>query len=150
MRSFLKPSATYECLPNSNQAWRHSISNVNDALARPSGAESEGVIDRRVIPASATESTWLMADGHELRRIDWPGARGNVGEPASRGSILFLPGRGDNYEKYLETLEEWHRAGWQVTAADWRGQAGSGRLGRDDVTDHIDDFLTWVDDLAHI
>ena len=32
------------------------------------------------------------------------------------------------------------RSGWQVTAADWRGQAGSGRLGADDVTGHIDDF----------
>ncbi len=65
-----------------------------------------------------------------------------------RGSILFLPGRGDFYEKYLETLDHWHRLGWQVTAADWRGQAGSGRLGKDAVTGHIDDFATWVDDLA--
>lgn len=36
-----------------------------------------------------------------------------------------------------------------MTAADWRGQAGSGRLGTDAVTGHIDDFSTWVDDLAH-
>ena len=60
-----------------------------------------------------------------------------------------MPGRGDNYEKYLESLEEWHRAGWRVTAADWRGQAGSGRLGKDAFTGHIDDFMTWVNDLAH-
>ena len=79
-----------------------------------------------------------------MRRIDWPGA-----PEAPRGSILFLPGRGDHYEKYLETLEQWHRAGWRVTAADWRGQAGSGRLGKDAVTGHIDDFAVWIDDLAH-
>jgi lysophospholipase len=37
-----------------------------------------------------------------------------------------------------------------VTAADWRGQAGSGRLGGDDaVTGHIPDFTVWTDDLAH-
>lgn len=65
-----------------------------------------------------------------------------------RGSILFFPGRGDCYEKYLETLEQWHRAGWRVTAADWRGQAGSGRLGKDAVTGHISDFGVWIDDLA--
>lgn len=65
-----------------------------------------------------------------------------------RGSILFFPGRGDCYEKYLETLEQWHRAGWRVTAADWRGQAGSGRLGKDAVTGHITDFGVWIDDLA--
>jgi lysophospholipase len=59
-----------------------------------------------------------------------------------------MPGRGDTYEKYLETLEQWHRAGWRVTAADWRGQAASGRLGRDAFTGHIDDFGTWIDDIA--
>jgi len=99
-------------------------------------------IDRRSIPAKASETRWSAPDGHAVRRIDWPGAE------AARGSILFLPGRGDFYEKYLETLEEWHRAGWRVTAADWRGQAGSGRLGDDDVTGHIVDFGDWVADLA--
>ncbi|AOL94174.1 alpha/beta fold hydrolase [Porphyrobacter sp. LM 6] len=89
------------------------------------------------------EGTWAARDGHAIRRIDWPGAAGTA-----RGSILFLPGRGDAYEKYLETLEEWHRAGWRVTAADWRGQAGSGRLGKDAVTGHIEDFGIWVADLA--
>ena len=59
-----------------------------------------------------------------------------------------MPGRGDAYEKYLESLNHWHDSGWRVTAADWRGQAGSGRLGADDVTGHIDDFATWVGDLA--
>jgi lysophospholipase len=101
------------------------------------------VIDRRAIPPAARESIWRAADGHGLRRIDWPGA---ADQP--RGSILFFPGRGDNYEKYLETLEQWHRAGWRVTAADWRGQAGSGRLGKDAVTGHVEDFAVWVDDLA--
>ena len=59
-----------------------------------------------------------------------------------------MPGRGDAYEKYLETLEHWRRQGWRVTAADWRGQAGSGRLGADAITGHIDDFDQWVADLA--
>lgn len=99
-------------------------------------------IDRRAIPSHAKESRWQAGDGWQIRRIDWP-----VPE-APRGSILFLPGRGDAYEKYLETLDEWYRAGWAVTASDWRGQAASGRLGSDPVTGHVDDFATWVDDLA--
>jgi len=100
--------------------------------------------DRRAIPAAAAEGWWRAGDGHHIRRIDWrqpPGA-------ACRGSILFLPGRGDTYEKYLESLDGWARAGWRVTASDWRGQAGSGRLGTDAATGHIDDFATWVGDLA--
>ncbi|MEL6529200.1 MAG: alpha/beta hydrolase [Pseudomonadota bacterium] len=108
-------------------------------------AELDRPIDRRAIPPAATETVWQASDGHTLRRIDWPG---DTATP--RGSILFLPGRGDNYEKYLESLEEWHRAGWRVTGADWRGQAGSGRLGNDEYTGHIDDFNTWVEDLRHL
>jgi len=102
-------------------------------------------IDRRAIPAGAVESRFALADGHEIRRIDLPAEDGG-----KRGSILFMPGRGDFYEKYLETLIEWSRAGWHVTAADWRGQAGSGRLGDDAITGHVGDFSDWVDDLAFL
>lgn len=98
--------------------------------------------DRRKIPEAATETRWTLPDGHSLRRIDWPRAA------AARGSLLFMPGRGDFYEKYLETLDFWAKDGWRVTAADWRGQGMSGRLGADAVTGHIADFSAWVDDLA--
>lgn len=101
------------------------------------------MIDRRSIPADAVEGQWSAADRHMIRRIDWS-AHGAT----PRGSILFMPGRGDFYEKYLETLAQWHRAGWQVTAADWRGQAGSGRLGNDPVTGHVSDYSVWIDDIA--
>ncbi len=98
--------------------------------------------DGRAIPANALETLWKAPDGHAIRRIDWPAAS------PPRGSILYFPGRGDFYEKYLETLAYWNHRGWQVTAADWRGQAGSGRLGSDAVTGHIGDFSIWIDDLA--
>lgn len=98
--------------------------------------------ERRAIPDIAVETKWLTGDGHPIRRIDWP-QRDNP-----KGSILFFPGRGDFYEKYLETLHYWNAQGWRVTASDWRGQAGSGRLGADGVTGHVDDFATWVEDLA--
>lgn len=97
--------------------------------------------DRRAIPAGAREGVWHARDGLALRRIDWE-------TRTDRGSVLFLPGRGDAYEKYLETLDQWAARGWRVTAIDWRGQAGSGRLGRDPITGHIDDFTQWVDDLS--
>lgn len=106
-------------------------------------AARAGPIDRRVIPAHARESRWQAADGHAIRRIDWSHDAADA-----RGSLLFLPGRGDAYEKYLETCEDWHRAGWCVTALDWRGQGGSGRLGMDATTGHVGDFVDWVADLA--
>ena len=104
--------------------------------------------DRRAIPDNAQESLLSLHDGHNIRRIDWPSQP--LTDFPQRGSILFLPGRGDHYEKYLETLDQWHRAGWRVTAADWRGQAGSGRLGTDEATGHIEDFQLWIDDLGHL
>ena len=92
-------------------------------------SSDEPVFDRRTIPHGAVESRWAAPGGQPIRRIDWLLPQG-----ACRGSLLFMPGRGDAYEKYLETLDHWHRRGWRVTAADWRGQAGSGRLGNDPVT----------------
>jgi len=100
---------------------------------------------RRAIPAGACESRWVTADGWEIRRIDWQGGAGDA-----TGSILFLPGRGDFYEKYLETLDHWNRLGWRVTAADWRGQGASGRLGHPYRTGHVSDFSIWIDDLAEL
>jgi lysophospholipase len=108
----------------------------SDSSARP-------LFDRRAIPREAVESRWTAPGGHSMRRIDWLLPQG-----ACRGSVLFVPGRGDAYEKYLETLDYWHRRGWRVTASDWRGQAGSGRLGNDHVTGHVSDFGIWVADLA--
>ncbi|RIV83217.1 alpha/beta hydrolase [Aurantiacibacter xanthus] len=87
---------------------------------------------------------WHAADGHPIRRIDWPAPPAGV---KPRGHLLFMAGRGDAYEKYLESFEHWRLAGWQVSAADWRGQGGSGRLGLGDAG-HIDDFGIWVSDLA--
>ncbi|MDE8652606.1 alpha/beta fold hydrolase [Novosphingobium album (ex Liu et al. 2023)] len=105
--------------------------------------DETGPFDRRAIPAGAIESRWHAADGEAIRRIDWLLPRGG-----GRGSLLFLPGRGDCYEKYLETLDQWHGEGWRVTAMDWRGQALSGRLGADGTTGHVADFAVWVEDLA--
>ncbi|VVS97915.1 alpha/beta fold hydrolase [Erythrobacter sp. EC-HK427] len=91
------------------------------------------------------EGTWRAADGHAIRHITWPAP---PAETAGRGATLFMAGRGDAYEKYLESFEHWRLKGWQVQAADWRGQGGSGRLGNDNRTGHIDDFALWIADLA--
>ena len=94
------------------------------------------------LPEGGVEQFWMTGDGWPIRRIDL------APRHEARGSLLFMPGRGDFYEKYLESLSEWRDAGWHVTSLDWRGQAGSGRLGMDDSTGHSDDFGIWVDDLA--
>lgn len=103
----------------------------------------KSTMNRRAIPADAIESMWQAEDGWPIRRIDWPGAI------TPRGSMLFLPGRGDHYEKYLETLAYFAAQGWRVTSIDWRGQGASGRLLADPQVGHIDDFSTWISDLRY-
>lgn len=97
---------------------------------------------RRAIPATARISLWTAPDGWKLRRFDWPA------EGSPRGSILFQGGRGDIFEKYLEAFAHWHGQGWSITAVDWRGQGGSGRLSPDQHVGHVETFDTYIDDFA--
>ena len=98
-------------------------------------------MDRRRHPEGMTFHHWTAADGWRLRAFDWPA-------PASRGKLLFLGGRGDFVEKYLEALAHWHAGGWHVTGFDWRGQGGSGRILPDPLVNHLDAFDPLLDDLA--
>ncbi len=104
-----------------------------------------GAIDRRSIPKDAVETIWHGVGGWPIRRIDWRPQHPS-GLP-TRGSILFLTGRGDHYEKYIETLSHFAGQNWNVTSIDWRGQGLSGRMLADNRVGHIDDFATWIDDL---
>lgn len=97
-------------------------------------------IDRRAIPDGMGFSEWCAPDGWPLRRFDWAAA-------APAGNLLFLGGRGDFVEKYLEALSHWHERGWSLTGFDWRGQGGSGRYLADPLVCHIPDFDRLLDDL---
>src|SRR6478735_2315541 len=97
-------------------------------------------MNRRMVPAGAAIDSWDAPDGWPLRRLAWPGAE--------RGSLLFLGGRGDIFEKYYEAFEHWHRGGWSLDSFDWRGQGGSGRLSDDPMCGHASDFAPWIEDLA--
>lgn len=103
---------------------------------------SSSPTDRRAYPEGATIDHWTADDGYPLRRFDWPG------EGPPRGSILFQCGRGDIFEKYLESFAHWHRLGWRVTSLDWRGQGGSGRLTANPHVGHIDSFDRYIADIA--
>lgn len=99
---------------------------------------------RRTIPSSARITRWAAADGWPLRCLAWPQPLGMT----VRGSILFQGGRGDIFEKYLESFDHWHSRGWTITSFDWRGQGGSGRTTPDPACGHIDDFAQYIADLA--
>ncbi|MFD1613021.1 alpha/beta hydrolase [Sphingomonas tabacisoli] len=98
-------------------------------------------INRRIVPAGATIEYWQASDGWPLRHFAW-------NREGRRGSLLFLGGRGDVFEKYYETFHHWRAAGWNIESFDWRGQGGSGRLAADPMSGHTVDFAPWIDDLA--
>ncbi|WP_176499913.1 alpha/beta fold hydrolase [Sphingomonas sp. HMP9] len=101
----------------------------------------DSVSVRRTIPDDARIGHWTASDGWKLRRFDWP-----VSAPLGR--ILFQTGRGDIFEKYLETFAHLHAQGWSVTAFDWRGQGGSGRLSGNPRVGHARDYGVFDADLA--
>ena len=96
---------------------------------------------RRIYPEGSNLHAWTAPDGWELRAFAWP-AEGVT----PRGSILFQGGRGDIFEKYLETFHHWHGQGWTITSFDWRGQGGSGRLTEAKNCGHIEDFADYIAD----
>jgi lysophospholipase len=96
---------------------------------------------RREKAADSRLSVWHAPDGWAHRRFDWEHA-------SPRGRILVQGGRADVIEKYLETIAHLHDQGWSVTAFDWRGQGGSGRLSGDSHVGHAASFDAWIDDLA--
>jgi lysophospholipase len=99
-------------------------------------------LDRRSIPAGMGFDLWTAEDGWLLRQFGWP-------QPGdAKGSILFLTGRGDFVEKYLEALGHWHDRGWTIAGFDWRGQGGSGRILADPLICHLADFEPLVRDLG--
>lgn len=98
---------------------------------------------RRSYPQGATVDFWSRQTAKDRRLRTF---RRAAAEP--RGSILWLGGRGDVFEKYLECLDDWHRAGWNVASFDWHGQGGSGRvLPAQPLVGHVGDFSGWIDDL---
>lgn len=98
-------------------------------------------VDRRALPAGAEIHLWPAPDGWQLRALTWP-----ADTDTPRGSILFQGGRGDIFEKYLESFAHWHDQGWTITSFDWRGQGGSGRLTEAANCGHIESFDRFVDD----
>ena len=96
--------------------------------------------DRRRLPQELVEQEWTGPCGWPFRSFRLPV------DGLSKGEILFLGGRGDFFEKYLEAFAAWRRLGWNVSGFDWRGQGGSGRFEGSPFC-HIDDFATFVGDL---
>lgn len=84
-------------------------------------------------------------DGTLLRIGHWP-APGTMRRVIRR--VILCHGRTEFLEKYAETIAELHGRGCDVWSMDWRGQGLSGRTLTNPQKGHIDDFSTYIGDLA--
>jgi len=84
-------------------------------------------------------------DGTLLRIGHWP-APGATRRVIRR--VILCHGRTEFLEKYAETIAELHGRGYDVWSMDWRGQGLSGRTLTNPQKGHIDDFSTYIGDLA--
>ena len=63
------------------------------------------------------------------------------------GTLVIIQGRNECIEKYSETIHELVDHGFVVAGFDLRGQALSGRLGRDERAGHVHRFTDYLDDV---
>ena len=65
----------------------------------------------------------------------------------NKGSVILLQGRNECVEKYLETIDDLMKLGFDVCTFDWRGQGRSTRFLADARRGYVDDFGQYVTDL---
>ncbi len=86
------------------------------------------------VPENVVSGTIKTPDGAELRFARWA-------PPAGRkGTVCVFTGRGEQIEKYFETVRDLRDRGFAVAMIDWRGQGHSSRRLRDPRKGYVRDF----------
>ncbi len=88
------------------------------------------------------EQFFSSPDGTRLRFAHFHAAT-----EQARGTVLFLEGRRECIEIYLEPIVEWTGRGFDVFVFDWRGQGGSDRPLADPHKHHVRSFDDYRNDL---
>src|SRR5258708_17169094 len=86
------------------------------------------------VPEDVVSGTIKTPDGAELRFARWA-------PPAGRkGTVCVFAGRGEQIEKYFETVRDLRDRGFAVARIDWRGQGHSSRRLLDPRKGTVRDF----------
>src|SRR6201986_485420 len=92
-------------------------------------------------PRNAVPGPMRPPDGAELRFARWA-------PPAGRkGTVCVFAGRGEQIEKYFETVRDLRDRGFAVAMIDWRGQGHSSRRLRDPRKGYVRDFSVYEIDV---
>src|SRR5439155_21855928 len=86
------------------------------------------------VPEDVVAGTIKTPDGAELRFARWARPSGR------KGTVCVFSGRGEQIEKYFETVRDLRDRGFAVAMIDWRGQGHSSRRLRDWRKGYVRDF----------
>jgi lysophospholipase len=73
------------------------------------------------VPEDYVSGAVRTSDGVDLRFARW------APPPGRKGTVCVFTGRGEQIEKYFETVRDLRDRGFAVAMIDWRGQGGSAR-----------------------
>ncbi|ABD86335.1 alpha/beta fold hydrolase [Rhodopseudomonas palustris] len=93
------------------------------------------------VPEDAVSGFIKTPDGAELRFARWPPPSGR------KGTVCVFTGRGEQIEKYFETVRDLRDRGFAVAIIDWRGQGHSSRRLRDPRKGYVRDFSDFETDV---
>ena len=98
---------------------------------------------RKVYPFynQGTEGDFLGVNGIHIRYKKWE-------NPEERGAIVVVPGRGDAFGTYAETIYDLSKLGYSIYTLDHRGQGESGRILTGSQAGHVDYFSDYVADFS--
>jgi len=86
------------------------------------------------VPENVVVGTIKTPDGADLRFARWAPPVGR------RGTVCVFTGRGEQIEKYFETVRDLRDRGFAVAMIDWRGQGHSARRLRDPRKGYVRHF----------
>jgi lysophospholipase len=98
---------------------------------------------RRDLPADAVFNYFTAKDGEQIRFARFPASK--VIEP--KGTVIFLPGRTEFIEKFLEDVHVFNSLGFACAAMDLRGQGMSFRPHPNRDKHFVKTFDTHLDDV---
>jgi lysophospholipase len=104
---------------------------------------AQAKVARRDVPNDVVFDYFSSTDGQHIRFARFPAS--SVLEP--KGTIIFVPGRTEFIEKFIEDVRIWNKLGFAAAAVDLRGQGMSYRPHPDRSKHFVDSFDPHLDDL---
>lgn len=103
-------------------------------------------VARREAPEDAVFDYFTSSDGESIRFARFPAS--SVDEP--KGTVIFLPGRTEFIEKFMEDVHIWNLLGFACAAMDLRGQGMSYRPHADREKHYVRSFSPHIEDVRQL